>query len=110
MLEKRTLQYRGLFDLPALREALEVEQFRVNQVRVALENQVGENLPCRGRVHDSMPAESVREKESRHARRRAQDRMMIRCHFVQTGPRARRIHLGLLDRKSTRLNSSHGYI
>ena len=53
-----------------------------------MQDQVGENAPRGRRMHHSMSAKSVGEEEAAHARRRAEDGMMVGRHFVHARPAA----------------------
>src|SRR5260370_32598468 len=48
-------------------------------------------------MHDAVSAEPVGEVEARYAWRGAEDRVMIGRHLVKSGPRALRVHFGLLQ-------------
>lgn len=77
---------------PPFREAREIEQRRINQLRLPIQDQIAENFSRCRRMHYSMPAESIGQKKSGHGSNLAQNRMVIRRHFIEPGPCPLRIH------------------
>ena len=77
---------------PAFGEARKTQQRCVDQVRLAGENQVAENL-SRGRgVHHAVSAETVGQEKAWHSGSFAQNWMVVRRHLIQAGPRTLGIH------------------
>ena len=93
------LQHRRLVNRAPFGEPRKVQQRSVNQVCAPLQNQVAQNLSRRRRMHHAVPAESVGEEKSRHLRRLAQHRMMIRRHLIQPRPRLLRINFEILEHR-----------
>src|SRR5581483_10102158 len=93
----RDLEHRSLVNRSSLRKARQIQQRRIDQGAIPGENQVGQNLSCCRRVHYSVSAEAIRQKKTRHLGNGAQDRMMIRRHFVKSRPCAFRIDGDVLE-------------
>src|SRR5206468_11896852 len=74
---------------PIVRERRDIER------RPAIDDQLGDGLARRGRVHDPVPGESGRAEESLDARDRADDRMLVRRVLVEAGPT--RLDVGPLE-------------
>src|ERR1041385_7705073 len=53
-------------------------------------------------MHHAVAAETIYEEESFHIRRRSDDGMMIRGHFIKSRPRASRVDAGLSQNRHAR--------
>src|SRR6266404_6570901 len=73
----------------ALGEALETENAHViHNIGLSPEDQVRDDLACRGRVHNAVSAEAVGQKEAWDLSDRAKNSVVIRTHFIKSGPAA----------------------
>src|SRR5262249_49567195 len=84
-------------DHPALSEAGKIEHRSIDQIRLSLQDQVRDDFPGCRRVHDSVSAETVGQKEPRHLCNWTEYRVMVRRHFIKSGPRALGIHSEIFE-------------
>src|SRR5690242_8252563 len=76
----------------AFAETRVVELLPVDELGIALQYQISSDLAGGGSVHHAMSGESVGEVETGDFVGFAKDRMMVRRHFVESCPRAVRVH------------------
>ena len=84
------------------RESLRAERRNIEQARLTFKDQFGDDAAGRGRVHDAVTAEAVGEVEAADVGRRADDRVMVGRHLVESGPSAARIDLRFGEAGHTR--------
>src|SRR5216684_2907412 len=67
-----------------------IAQYRniIHYIRFSLQNKVSKYLACCGRVHHSVSAETIGQKETGYSGNGTQDAMMIGRHLIEPGPGA----------------------
>ena len=84
------------------RKSFRAERRDIKQARLPFEDQFGHDAAGRGRVHDAVTAKAVGEVEAADVGRRADDRVMVGRHLVESGPSAARIDLRFGEAGHTR--------
>ena len=92
MFRKKSLENGGFFDSAARGKALDVQILGVNDMGLAVHDQVGDNAAGSGRMHYAVAAEAVGVVESADLGRGTQDGVVVGRHAVETGPAAARVH------------------
>src|SRR5262249_30796763 len=84
-------KHGSLFQQSALGEPFNTERARINET-LPLQDQITDDPARSGRMHHAVPAESVGEEQSLHARRGADDRVVIGADFVHSRPTLFRVY------------------
>src|SRR5581483_4764519 len=80
-------------------KAVQAQQLRVYDAGGAGQDQIGENLTCRRRVHHAVSAEAVRQIKALDFINRAEDAVMVGRDLVESGPCALRIYSKVLEHR-----------
>src|SRR5437764_554043 len=87
-----TLQDRRRAVRSSFGEARRPQRLHVERTRLAVHDDLGQQLPERRRVHDAVPGGGVAEVQVVAFRRAAEQRVLVGRHLVQTRPGPGRVH------------------
>src|SRR5262245_46921958 len=87
----RQSKHGCLFQQSAFGESFDSERSGINET-LPPQDQIGGDASRRGGMHHAVAAEAVGEEQSLHARRGANDRVMIGADLVHPGPALLRVH------------------
>src|ERR1700686_809080 len=103
-------KYGSLVEETAFGEAAETGQRRIDQICLASENQITENLSRCWGMHHAVSAETVGKEKAGHTGCLAQDGMMVRRHFIESSPCALGIHRKIGETGNTVGSASEDFL